>query len=98
MRMQSSVTPHRTSTGTLILSRSIANQLPPPVNDLPPYKSTCPFCHSKEGYVRGISIASRERTLSYTCDDCKHSWDLAVEAADFPLGGYGPPVPLQPPK
>jgi hypothetical protein len=50
-----------------------------------PTRVPCPFCQNAEGYVRRLTIGTNDqRTLTYTCESCKQSWQGEPHAGEWP--------------
>ena len=58
-----------------------------------PTQSSCPYCLSPEGYVRRVTISKDDqRTFTFTCDKCKHSWDGEAHPSEHPDQPWARPV------
>jgi hypothetical protein len=39
-----------------------------------PTQASCPYCLSSEGYVRQVTVKDDRRTFTFTCEDCRRTW------------------------
>jgi len=43
----------------------------------------CPACPKGHGVATIVSVAHQQKTVSYQCDSCPHTWQVTIPADDF---------------
>jgi len=43
------------------------------------FEPTCPSCQKACGRARAIEIQAKQRTVSYVCDQCAHTWAITTD-------------------
>ena len=51
----------------------------------------CPSCQEPGGRPRIIEVRARQRTVSYVCDGCAHTWEITTDAPAGLLFAEPPP-------
>ena len=59
-----------------------------------PIHQTCPNCQTNRGYLRAVAFSELVKTLSFRCDGCGATWDVATDVPVADRLTLGPRQPF----